>query len=446
MERLNRLLEAAGHWNFSILGSVYIAPGFFVRMEPVQYLALMLAGLVWVIAVPTCVFLLLRRHWGPWRRLTDSSIALKTGLAFLAVYFLLGAYVTLLYPPTTDEPHYLALAQGLVGEGDLDLADNYARRDYRLFYPGETIDPHAVITPEGRWYSQHNAGLPLMLLPAYALGGRWGILALLSALSSVLVALLFLICRKSGADPPSAVAASALTGATLPLFPASTLVFTEAPAALGIAASVLSLGRGALAPIAASLLPWLHPRYALIALGLALLDIYASDRRLRRLAVWIGLGGASGIVFLSLYYGPALTSILNVLTERYPARIEDLTAGNLAAVSFGNPLRGILAKLFDRDFGWFPFSPWAMVLVPGAMASLFMPKFPHALFIAGALPYLALSCLFRNWGPPSPEGPWCPCFRSWSLTWQSGPPGSPAPPLAGSFLPFSSRSAWPRPP
>lgn len=75
-----------------------------------------------------------------------------------------------------DEPHYLLITHSLLYDGDIDLADNYARRDYEQYMiPGVTIQPHTVAgaQPESR-LSFHSPGISFLLLPFYALGSLFG--------------------------------------------------------------------------------------------------------------------------------------------------------------------------------------------------------------------------------------------------------------------------------
>jgi hypothetical protein len=72
------------------------------------------------------------------------------------------------YSASGDEPHYLMITQSLVADGDLDLANNYANNDGRLFgHDGLTIGLHAVRTRSGRTLSIHDVGVGVVLVPVY---------------------------------------------------------------------------------------------------------------------------------------------------------------------------------------------------------------------------------------------------------------------------------------
>jgi hypothetical protein len=69
-----------------------------------------------------------------------------------------------------DEPHYLLITHSLFRDGDFDLSNNYARRDYTTYMPDHVrIAPHTAPGTQGR-YSFHSPGVSFLLLPFYAFG------------------------------------------------------------------------------------------------------------------------------------------------------------------------------------------------------------------------------------------------------------------------------------
>src|SRR5262245_9396829 len=85
-----------------------------------------------------------------------------------------------------DEPHYLLMAQSLWQERDLDLRDNYEREDFLDYTPGPLAPHYAAPRKDGRPYPAHSPGLPVLLAPAYALGGRRACVVLMAALAALL--------------------------------------------------------------------------------------------------------------------------------------------------------------------------------------------------------------------------------------------------------------------
>ena len=73
-----------------------------------------------------------------------------------------------------DEPHYLLITHSLLKDGDFNLANNYANRDYTNVMLAQVhIQSHTAPGTEGR-YSFHSPGTSLLLLPFYALGSLFG--------------------------------------------------------------------------------------------------------------------------------------------------------------------------------------------------------------------------------------------------------------------------------
>jgi hypothetical protein len=69
-----------------------------------------------------------------------------------------------------DEPHYLLMAHSLLKDGDLNLSNNYANKDYQKIMLAQVqIKPHTAPGTKGQ-YSFHSPGMAIVLLPFYALG------------------------------------------------------------------------------------------------------------------------------------------------------------------------------------------------------------------------------------------------------------------------------------
>lgn len=74
-----------------------------------------------------------------------------------------------------DEPHYLLITESLLTDHDIDLANNYAQNDGRLFgHDGLMNDGHAFGDATGRLTSAHDMGIAVVLLPVYAVARAIG--------------------------------------------------------------------------------------------------------------------------------------------------------------------------------------------------------------------------------------------------------------------------------
>ncbi len=98
---------------------------------------------------------------GLWRWLTShavpaprASVGIFLG-AFLP-YLFLGAHVITAMSSTSDEPYYLLVAHSLLHDRDMDLANNFATRDYLPFYWGPAL-PRPAGPPDQAPDGQHRS-------------------------------------------------------------------------------------------------------------------------------------------------------------------------------------------------------------------------------------------------------------------------------------------------
>jgi hypothetical protein len=177
-----------------------------------------------------------------------------------------------------DEPHYLLTARSIAQDGDVDLANQYAERQYAGFYPYR-LDPHGHPT-NGRLDEPHGAGLALLIAPAYAAFGATGVQLELAAIAALGFVLAIALARRMVPEPwattgPLVCALSppalAYSTAILPPLVAGTVL--AGAALLGLQARerprlLPALGCGFLL----ALLPWLGTQYLVpaVPIGFAL--------------------------------------------------------------------------------------------------------------------------------------------------------------------------------
>src|SRR3954467_15073500 len=121
-----------------------------------------------------------------------------------------------------DEPHYLLTAKAIVNRGSIDLTDEYRSRGYSSFYP-LTLDPHGLLT-EGRLNEPHGAGFPLLISPAYAIGGAKGVEFMLAAVAALAMLLAYGLAVRVG-PAPWALGATLGVGLPPPMLAWSTAVY-----------------------------------------------------------------------------------------------------------------------------------------------------------------------------------------------------------------------------
>ena len=90
----------------------------------------------------------------------------------LALLLAVGGYAKYHQGLGGDEPHYLVVAHSLIEDGDLRIENNHEARDYEPFWSA-ALPPHFLQRGiDGVIYSIHAPGLPVLLLPFYAVAGH----------------------------------------------------------------------------------------------------------------------------------------------------------------------------------------------------------------------------------------------------------------------------------
>jgi hypothetical protein len=265
--------------------------------------------------------------------------------------------------PQGDEPHYLAMTQSLVSDGDLDLTDEFAGREYTSFFAG-TLQPHtSPASPPGRLYALHTPGLPALLLPGYALAGQAGARLTMAACAALAVLLVCQLVLDVTGGRVLAVAAGAILAATPPFAFYALSIYPETPAALATVAFLALTRRDpnmkavAVAALAAAALPWLHPKLLPLAaagLGLVLVRRVSWPARAAALVLFVA-SFAALLFFFQAHYGRA------ALSAAYGP-------GFASDVSLVRAPRGLAGLALDRQYGLLWTSPIWVFAAPGLVA------------------------------------------------------------------------------
>jgi hypothetical protein len=288
------------------------------------------------------------------------------GVALFLAAFGFGAAFGVRVPgpagPQGDEPHYLTMAASLLSDGDLDLADEFARREYLPFFSG-TLEAHtSPASPPGRLHAVHAPGLAALILPAYAAGGYPAVRLFLSGLTALTALLTHRLVREATGSAGLAIAAWALLALTPPLPIYAVAVYPETPAALATAAFLLTMRRDpgpaslASATLAAAALPWLHPKFlplAAVGLGVTLARLGPRFPRILALGGFVAALAALLLLYRTLYGQASLTAAYG------PGFADDVSLARLPW--------GLLALGFDRQFGLLAIAPVFALAVPGAL-------------------------------------------------------------------------------
>jgi hypothetical protein len=216
------------------------------------------------------------------------------GLLLLAVYV-----ATLSIPAsagedyTGDEVHHLLGARSWVEDGDFDLADQYAGRQWRAFTSREPEPSGTLVL--GRLREPQGVGMPLAISPAYALGGADLVELAIAALTALAFVLAAALARRIVPEPWASAAVLA-AGLSPPALAAATTVAPEPVAAALIAGASLCavkvresarLRHAYAGAVMLALLPWLDPALAVAGLPAAVCIVRWSALEGRRLLALI---------------------------------------------------------------------------------------------------------------------------------------------------------------
>ena len=243
---------------------------FWPTAAPLAALGLMIGGL-WSLRRCRTVRQERRPRGAAWRPL----LAAAAGLVALTL-------VVGWLPPSGDEPHYLVAAHSLLDDGGLDLSDDYRQRVYAPYHPAALSPHYRPGARDGSRYSMHGLGLPVLIAPAYAVGGRLGAAASVALPRAVLALLYALFAWVLYGFIEETVSTRAATGGTAattllaPLLFSPLFIFAEVPAMLLALVAFRELcrerdpggGRGGAeiwSGLALAALPWLGVKYIPLA-------------------------------------------------------------------------------------------------------------------------------------------------------------------------------------
>lgn len=347
--------------------------------------------------------------WLHWREVRAPGwTALRLGAGALAIYLILAPLHIEMTIPQADEPHWLLTMQSLALDGDLDLANDYAGERYRSFFPGVIPDKHAVPIGDSI-YPIREPGFALVAAPFFAVGGHGGVLLLNSLLAALIVAQLYLLMRDLQVAHRPALLVTVIAGATHPLLSYTSQVYPEMLAALLFLTAARLLGRDSrialvLAGLLIGLLPWMHTRAGLIALGLGLVLLFRAARSPHPRSALAAGSAAAALPVLALF---ALNQ--HMFGDWTPGAATRLFYIDRPAViaPTDTPMIGGTGLLFDRVFGLVTNAPiYVLAFVGAGVALARLRRLPPgvAALGAGTVFYLAGLAYFAywwaDWSPP----------------------------------------------
>jgi hypothetical protein len=321
----------------------------------------------------------------------------------------------------SDEPRYLLIAESIASDGDLDLRDEYAERAYADWLPG-TLRTNA--RPTGAvLHEPQGVGFPLLITPAYTLGGARLVEIFLAAVAALGFALAALLARRIVPEP-YASAGAAVAGLSPPAIAHGTAVYPELTAGtllVGAALCAMSAREAPRwAPVAGgatmlAVLPWLGVKYAVPALPVAVALTVWCSRAGRRL---LGIVAAELIVGSLVFYATLNERLFGGPTP-YSAGLPGTTPFDAdSATGYLERTPRLIGLWLDRDYGvlrWAPvlalafFAGWLLVRSRRDHLARVLPARATAEAAAGlALAICAGTLLVAAFAAPTMFGAWFP--------------------------------------
>ena len=255
----------------------------------------------------------------------------------------------------SDEPQRLLVTQSLLTDGDLDIGNNHARGDYREYVAGP-MEAHAAPGRDGAIYSLHAVGLPLLLVPAFAAGGRTGVTIALVAIGTLAAALLWRTTARHTASTRARVLAWLAVGVSAPWVLYTHAVHPGVPAALAImlaAATSTGFWTAAARGAALAVLPWLGAQYA--PLSLALLGLFS----------WRAARSPATLVALVAPWLASLAGWLYFVHALWGSWSPVAPPGGMHGLEITRLLAGTGALFMDQEAGVLPYAPALLLALPG---------------------------------------------------------------------------------
>lgn len=286
----------------------------------------------------------------------------------------LGARASYGNRTTGDEPHYLLTAQSLADDGDLDVADEIAAREYTPYHE-QTLRNQARPLPDGRMVEPHDPLLPVLLALPVAIGGWIAGKLMLSVVAGVLAAtLVWTAVRRFGVGEGLACLVVAGFAVVMPWSAYANQVYPELPAALAVAgAAAALLGPMRRAGVASWLLalvalPWLSVKYAPVTVALACIGAVVLWRRGARRTLVLS---AAVLAVAAVSYLAAHQALYGGWTV-YASGSHFAEGGELSVMGYeanypGRAIR-LIGLLVDRNFGLAAWAPAYLLAVPAFVA------------------------------------------------------------------------------
>jgi len=304
-------------------------------------------------------------------------------------------------PMLGDEPHYLVIAQSILQDGDCNVANQYAQRQYQRFIPGARMGIHGFFgwkderfqarryrddlpPPRGAFiYSIHLPGMAVIMVPVVAVPMQpgWWIFLLrvwLGLFGAGIVVMTYLLALRLARRRDFAFRAALVALCTPPLFFHSIHAYPDAQVLLMLMAALYLLlygrNRSRAVPAAGLLLGLLFfwgVKYAIFVWSFTLLFsvFFYRQRRFRDLwRLWL-----FPLVFQALFLGYLYNAYGNISpTSVYMNYTQKKQFSQVVFKGIPNQVRvdSLLDYFLDQRDGLLPYAPVFFLAFPGLLLAI----------------------------------------------------------------------------
>ena len=222
-----------------------------------------------------------------------------------------------------DEPHFMLTAKSIVEDGNPDLLDEFRSGDYDEIYPFD-LQPRGALT-DGLLNEPLGVGFPLLIAPAYAVGGPVAVELFMAAIAALAIVLAYALALRVAPDP-WAMGATMFAGLSPPAIGWGSAVYPALAAGAALAgAALLTLmlaDRRSRAMVFGCFfligtVPWLATPFVLPALVLAAITARMLWKQGRRM---LAVGGLEVLGFSLAFYAGLNNGLYGGLTP-YAAQV-----------------------------------------------------------------------------------------------------------------------------
>lgn len=308
-----------------------------------------------------------------------------------------------------DEPHYLITAHSIYHDHDVSLVNNYHNKDYYSFYNRAELGRHLMQYKDRLILHHTMLGVPILIMPAYALGGLVGVRIFLNLLMATAIVHLYRASHVYASKTTSFICVL-LLGITYPILIYSHQIYPEAIAFVLVAFLLAQI----LAPsdshvqvqtlaigCALGIMPHLNYKMVPLSVGLYAFFLWKQRKHIAHALQW-SMGPILLFTFLFFFWFYVLFGELS------PDILNHLFARGFPDAEEHSLLQGTLGLLFDQKFGLFFNAPlyllaffglWTLWRTPLTRSDAFFITITYA-------SYHILHASYVNWssgGSPTPR-------------------------------------------